>query len=272
MRTGLLVGILLCWQVSAAQPTSWRHLPDTLQHDMRHILTVSGKIIAAPFHWNAQQWTAVGQTAFLTALVSAGDEQFKQLALSHRSPFLDQIFSLDNYHGSKTSGVLGVTAYTAGLLFNNPTLRRTGLQAIEAFYLSGTLNLLLKIVAGRRRPYAAQSAYDFRPFRGTTEYRSLPSGHVVTAVAVSTVFARAFRNSLWRVFWYGSAAIVAGARVYHNAHWVSDLIPAAVLGYAVGDYITRFSVPTHRQLNQSHSAVQWFWQIAPGNVQLRLVF
>ncbi len=247
----------------------WKRLPRDLQQDLQHIINVTGGIISSPLHWDSRQWGYVGTTIAFTAGASLADAAIQQKATTTRLPLLDHLFAIDAYHGSVSSGVLGVSLYSAGLLLNHPSVRRIGLQTIEAFYLSGTINLLFKIIIGRRRPYASASPYEFQPFNGTTEYRSMPSGHVVTAFAVSTVMAHAYPHSLWQTIWYGSALLVAGARIYHNAHWFSDVIPAAILGYAVGHYIVH--LPDSPQHPQGAITPQRRWSLIPGNGQLTLI-
>ncbi len=249
---------------------AWERLPRAVGEDIQHIARVTYGILSAPLRWDAPRWELASTTVLFTTAVSAADARIQRLALTHRTPFLDRLFQIDEYHGSTSSGVISVSLYTTGLLLDIPQFRRLGLQAMEAFYLSGTVNLLFKIVVGRRRPYAADSPYQFQPFNGTTEYRSMPSGHVVTAVAVSTVFASAISHPLWKTLWYGSAALVAGARIYHNVHWFSDVIPATILGYAIARYIVQFPHPTQNTRSYRESTSRW--QIMPTTGGIALIF
>ncbi len=263
---GLLFILLFYLPTTAASP--WHRIPQNLMQDAYHMARVTQGIVSAPWHWDKDQWILAGNAVVLTAFLSAADAPLQRYAVSHRSPFWNRLFELDRYHGSTSSGVFSVSVYTAGLLLGKPKIRQLGLQAMEAFYLSGTVNLVFKILIGRRRPYAANSPYEFHPFKGTTEYRSLPSGHAVTAFAVSTVFARANDHILWKGLWYGSAIVVAGARVYHNAHWLSDVVPAAILGYAIGDYISRFP----SQDGNPTSTAGLRWRLYPGIRAFHIIF
>jgi membrane-associated phospholipid phosphatase len=58
--------------------------------------------------------------------------------------------------------------------------------------------------------------------------------------AVSTVMANYLDNTLWKVFWYGSAGLVGAARIYNNKHWVSDVFLGAAIGYFVGRFTVNF--------------------------------
>lgn len=68
------------------------------------------------------------------------------------------------------------------------------------------------------------------------------------AFAVSTVMAKSLKNKLWKGFWYGSAGMVAASRVYHNAHWVSDVFLGGIIGYSFGAYVVDFDKKSKRHI------------------------
>jgi membrane-associated phospholipid phosphatase len=65
----------------------------------------------------------------------------------------------------------------------------------------------------------------------------LPSSHVLVAFAAATVLARLFPRA-WGL-WYLLAAGCAVTRVLAMAHFLSDTVVAALVGYVVGVLLSR---------------------------------
>jgi len=109
--------------------------------------------------------------------------------------------------------------------------------AAEAFLAANAAGTVVKIAAGRARPYAHLGKGAFRPFKARTAYTSFPSGHTTSAFAVASVFA-----ARWESAWAGAAVYLVAAgtafeRVYDDKHWFSDVFIGAALGTAVGRHI-----------------------------------
>ena len=70
------------------------------------------------------------------------------------------------------------------------------------------------------------------PFSGSDN--SFPSGHATQAFAVASVIS-AHSDQVWvSVTAYTIAGLVGFARIYHNAHWTSDVTAGALIGTFVG--------------------------------------
>jgi membrane-associated phospholipid phosphatase len=97
---------------------------------------------------------------------------------------------------------------------------------------------IIKRMIGRARPLVGGSLdpYLFSPFKWTSEYAALPSGHATTAfavaVAIGTLWPRA-RTVLWIY-----ALLIAVSRVVVTAHYPSDVLTGAVVG-VVGALLVR---------------------------------
>ncbi len=111
-------------------------------------------------------------------------------------------------------------------------LRRAGVEAAAASIVaSGIVTPALKRLVGRSRPWASRGAFDFHALTGN---ESFPSGHTTQAFAAASVFA-AEAHPLWaKALIYGVAGGVATARLYHDAHFLSDVAAGATIGTLVG--------------------------------------
>src|SRR4029078_5561166 len=61
---------------------------------------------------------------------------------------------------------------------------------------------------------------------------SLPSANTSNAFTTSTVFATMYANKKWvPPLAYGLATLVGFSRIYNNAHWASDVMAGAAVGF-----------------------------------------
>ncbi len=116
---------------------------------------------------------------------------------------------------------------------------RGGALVCLAAIVSG-VNGLMKWMAGRARPFKVPGRpdellpLDFHPFIGgftglwTTKNLCFPSGHAALAFATAQMLAMLLPR--WRRAIYAGAAMVGIERVLENAHYVSDVVAAALLG------------------------------------------
>lgn len=95
---------------------------------------------------------------------------------------------------------------------------------------SGILVDIVKVIFGRARPqlYADDRLYGFFWGRFDVLYRSFPSGHATTAMAVWLAFALLFpRYRLWLIT---VGILIASSRVILSQHYLSDILVGGWLG------------------------------------------
>lgn len=120
----------------------------------------------------------------------------------------------------------------AWLLFWSPTL-------------AGALAELLKVLVRRERPAVHDGLYGFRPWDERTWSGgglAFPSSHTAVAFGAAAMLARLFPRARWVGF-----ALAAGCgvtRVLHRAHFVSDVVFAAGLGWLVSWALWRKFAPS----------------------------
>jgi membrane-associated phospholipid phosphatase len=116
-----------------------------------------------------------------------------------------------------------------------PTLTRAsrrGLLLFGSAALGGIIAELLKIVLRRERPGLTDSAHVFRPWSEhpfSSAQLGLPSSEVAVAFAAAAALARLFPEG-W-LLWYALAVGCAFTRVASGAHFMSDVLLAALVGY-----------------------------------------
>jgi len=137
----------------------------------------------------------------------------------------------------------GIGLYIFGRLDNQRRVQDLGLHSVEAILLGTAVDLGIKTLAGRARPYVdIRNPHDFQLARGFKgyDYQSFPSGHSTTAFAFASAVSR--ETQMWwpRSRWplgtlmYGGATLVGMSRMYNNQHWASDVIGGAAIGTLVG--------------------------------------
>jgi membrane-associated phospholipid phosphatase len=129
-----------------------------------------------------------------------------------------------------------------GILRSSSTssTRRSALLLMLAPTLSGALNELLKLLVRRERPGPNAGEYVFRAFTDrpfSTAGLGMPSGDTIVAFAACTVLARAWPQA--RLLWYALAVACAMCRVLSHAHFLSDVTVAALLGWALAEWLWR---------------------------------
>jgi len=113
-----------------------------------------------------------------------------------------------------------------------PRASRRGLLLFGSAALGGIIAELLKIVFRRERPGLTDGAHVIRPWSDqpfSTARLGLPSSEVAVAFAAATVLARLFPDA-W-LLWYALAVGCALTRVASGAHFMSDVLLAALVGY-----------------------------------------
>jgi membrane-associated phospholipid phosphatase len=102
--------------------------------------------------------------------------------------------------------------------------------------LAGGVAELLKLAVRRQRPGADSPAYLFRPYDvelWSTKGLGLASSHTAVAFGAAAVLARCFPGTA--PVWYLLAVGCAATRVLAGAHYLSDTVAAAALGWLVAE-------------------------------------
>lgn len=108
--------------------------------------------------------------------------------------------------------------------------------------IAGGLAELMKLVIRRQRPGADSAAYLFRPYDvdlWSTKGLGMASSHAAVAFGAAAVLGRCFPGTA--PVWYLLAVGCAATRVMAGAHYVSDTVAAAALGWLVAEGCWRWA-------------------------------
>lgn len=116
---------------------------------------------------------------------------------------------------------------------------RTSWNAMEAGAIALTLSEVTKKVSGRKRPRHTESSSDWGEGG-----KSFFSGHVTGMTAIITPYVLEYQDDypLVHLLWSLTAYQMVG-RVKDQAHWQSDTIVAALVGFASGYLTWKISTP-----------------------------
>jgi len=133
--------------------------------------------------------------------------------------------ALETAGGPIWSSVFVVSLFTAGRISKNTRFRAASYDMLEAAAMNVVYFQSLKLVARRTRPNGENN-------------QSFPSGHTSNAFALATV---AERHYGWKVGLpaYLLAGAIGASRMKQDAHYFSDVVAGATLGYIVGRTVVR---------------------------------
>ena len=194
-------------------------------------------LFKTPLSWSLKEWTIIS-TFLLVFFVSMFfiDNNLRVWVQSTQNPFFDSVFSIFHTYGKvQPVLILFLVFYFGGLLLKKEKVRSIGYKIFQLFIYSGLIVTILKSLIGRWRPFNGVGQLYFTPFvLGPNARLSLPSGDVAIAFTISFVFSSLYDNNLWKSFWYFIASLTTIGRIYHDQHWLSDVLLSAFITISIG--------------------------------------
>lgn len=208
-----------------------------IKADFYSLLKDTSALVKTPLSWSAKEWTFI-TTFFLIFITSIlfVDNNLRLWIQSNQNHFFDSVFSIFHIYGRvQPVLILFLVFYFGGLLFKRENIRSIGYRLFQMFIYSGITVTILKSLIGRWRPFNGVGSHFFTPFvLGPNARLSLPSGDVAIAFVISSVFASIYDNILWKSFWYFIAMMTAIGRIYHDQHWLSDVLLSTLITVSIG--------------------------------------
>lgn len=224
--------VLVSWGTLPAQDLSLKldlshyetanPFPQSSQQTIR-LAAVEPSMPGQQSHWRRAPY-AVGATL----LVYPFDVPIQQWVQANRTPQGDRLARFARQFGEpKTYFPYMVGFYLYGQLAGDKRARRTAELAAESMIITGLTTQILKYTFRRPRPGNVEAD---EPFEADGGRLSFPSGHSSLSFSMATVIAHQYEDL--RPLAYGLASLTAWSRVNNNAHWTSDVIFGAYVGYA----------------------------------------
>jgi len=118
------------------------------------------------------------------------------------------------------------------LLSKNRKLKKTAIIWTGSLLLNDFVTTQLKNSFQRYRPNTGEPYNTFDWRKGPRINNSFPSQHTSNAFTTATVFATMYKDKKWvPPVVYSLAALTGLSRVYNNAHWASDVMAGAAVGF-----------------------------------------
>lgn len=207
--------------------------------DEVHLLGGSiAHVMMSPLRWSEQDLKRSAAALVMVGALSSADAFGRSLMRRHRSGGLSDIArAIERLGTIENYAVLG-GFFLVGAVTGDSRARNVAAEGLASSFVAGALiTPTLQRMAGRVRPRHDAEPHTFHPFSGNI---SFPSGHTTQAFAVASVIATEYPHTLVQVAAYGAAAGVAASRMYHDAHFASDVAAAALIGTVVGRAVARY--------------------------------
>ena len=216
-----------------------------LKGDLRHFGTAFVKVYPMTFRRMFMHWQLSLAAIFVIVSAFFLDKAIQDIVTALNGPFYDAIFGFGRWYGNGNPTLyLFAGLYLIGLILKNYKLRETGLLILESYVFSGLITLIMKSAFGRFRPYTNKGDFAFYGWNwANNDMFSYVSGHAAVSFALSTILASTTENYYLKTFYYTLAVVTCVSRIYHNQHWLSDVVTGAISAYV----ISRVLVAIHKE-------------------------
>ena len=198
------------------------------------------------FYWLAGVLIA----ALCIAVAFHFDEAASQWMLQHQNSGMRSFMHNVSRFGDWPEHFLpGLALFFIARWRGNKTWARIFLAMLIALSIAGLTGRAIKVTTGRARPSVKSEQMWNGPRWSDSKFHSFPSGHVDATVGFFVVLLLAN----WRIGLPCLAIpmVIGFSRMYLGAHWLSDVVCAAILGILAAVLVTHLFV---RRRGASESA------------------
>jgi len=195
--------------------------------------------VKQPTKWGGKDWIKVGATIGLTFAAMPFDQKITNATQGHQRYYYSAPIVGGRVYGEWYS-IIGVAGGFGlyGWIANDTSAKKISIELLQAGLYAEAFTEVLKIIVGRERPVATENSSNYHPpTLSNYNFQSMPSGHTTSAFALSTVMSRHAHSTGLKILAYIPAGFTMFSRIYQHQHWLSDEIPAAAVGYFVGNWV-----------------------------------
>jgi hypothetical protein len=240
--------------VTAPETPKEKKLEKELQkrlYSLPQFIHETSLFIKQPTKWIGRDWLKCGIITVAAIGVMPFDERITNSTQGEQqyyyNPFIEggRIYG-EWYSIATVAGGFGIY----GLLAHDTSAKKISIELLQAGLYSELVTSVLKIIISRARPVYTDNAFTYRPFTvANFDFHSMPSGHTTSAFALSTVMSRHAHSTVLKVLAYVPAGFTMFSRIYQHKHWLSDEIPAAAIGYFVGNWVVDLHEGKRHRIN-----------------------
>ncbi|WP_224999175.1 phosphatase PAP2 family protein [Cesiribacter sp. SM1] len=200
------------------------------------------------------------------------DEPVREASLRYRPDIATRTADLFEPLGrQKYLAPLAGLAIVSGIAARDEKLRQAGIISMGSILTNAVVTHSLKRAFQRHRPSATDDNDLFDgPLQKTTN-TSFPSSHTSTAFTVATSFATVYHlHKYIPPIAYGIASLVGISRIQHNAHWATDVLAGAAVGYLSAKGVSYLYKITNEKLSAKKASFIMLPTMSPDAMGLSL--
>src|SRR6185312_15239218 len=204
----------------------------------RYVLADQRRIWTSPFHTSRSDikwWILMGGA---TGALIAADKSIETNPPRANNTFVSVSTGASRVGAAYTLIPVSAAFYFLGSGTHDEPMRETGLLSFETLIDTAITGEVLKMVAGRARPYQNDGKGRFEDNPSGRWSSGFPSGHAMSTWALASIVAHEYpRHRLVPLAAYGLALTVSVARVGARQHFPSDVVAGSAIGWFIGDFV-----------------------------------
>ncbi|NIJ44510.1 membrane-associated phospholipid phosphatase [Wenyingzhuangia heitensis] len=243
---------------------------NTIKSDVNSTLKGIGRFYTSPLRWKKKDYIGAGAVIGGFAALTLIDSYTEKMAKRHEPHIPSAIKKFgDGFGGHVNAFAFSGGIYATGLITKNNKIRKTGALMFTSVLAAGSLQTIIKVIAGRARPRVG-NYNTLDPFTLDKQYHAFPSGHSIVSMVFVHSIARQIDNTWIKVGLYSAGAIVPISRVWAESHWLSDVALGTTLGILTVNYLDNYLTEIYE--GKKEQKLTQFWKLRPGLGSLNLSY
>lgn len=258
----------------SARPADAQSIGNMLKDDVKFLARDIGSVWMSPFNGSGKDWATFAGAMGLFGVTMLVDQEAGNWALRQDSAGRFKAIEELRRGGVLFTGKYVVPPvaglYILGIAFKNQGMRDAVMGCAATWVAQSPARRVLAHAIGRARPDTTKNdPARFEPndpqiweigWQDDWNMRSFPGGHMANAMGCASFWANRFDlGGVGEVALYAVATGIGVGRMADGAHWLSDQVIGAILGYAIGNEIA------HRQLKRRDARMlQTGMRVMPG--------
>jgi membrane-associated phospholipid phosphatase len=251
----LAASCVLCAAPAHAEPSAPLQGDEYRYPQLWLIPRATLSVVAAPanvLRWDGWDYTRFGLVTGATIGLMlpaepSGDVRFQRYVQARRGAFGDAVL----FHVNTVNMTISIVAFTA-IVFgtawatDHAPLLEYGDLMLEALAVTQVYHVVPKLLLGREGPH--QGTHRGRFYGPTRVFfpGGTPSGHAASTFTILTVAGEYFDSWPLRILALAAGVYVSTSLVYHDSHFLSDVLWGGALGYYVAHWVVRHRSSRHR--------------------------